>query len=601
MTTLLTNHRRTNLYDVTKSLVATALGKEKADLVIKNGSLVNVNSGELLEGMDVAVKKDRIAFVGKADHTIGPQTVIFDAAGRYIAPGFVDGHIHVESSMITVTQFANAVLPFGTTTCFIDPHEIGNVLGLKGVRLMLEEGQGLPLKVFVSMPSCIPAAYGFENGGAVFGPAEVEEAMQWDGVAALGEVMNYPGVIAGDEKMHGEIAATLRAKKVVEGHDTGLLGVELTAYAAAGITSSHESTRKIDAIERVRNGMYAMLREGSAWLDVRETVRSVTEAGIDTRHVCVVTDDKEPDSIIRDGHVNHSIRRAIQEGVDPITAIQMGSLNPAEHFEKSREIGSIAPSRLADIVVLDSLTQMKVHAVFADGLMVAKDGRMVVQFPRPDYPDYARKSIHLGKIIEPKDMRIKAPIEQGNAPTRIIQAIEGSVLTKQIIEDLPVKGNEVLADPERAILKTAVIERHKGTGNIGLGFTKGFAFREGAVATTVAHDSHNILAVGTNDQDMVSAVRELEKVGGGIVTVVRGKVTSMVKLPIVGLMSDQPVQEVANEVNLMYSDWRKLGCNWVSPFMTMSLLALSVLPELRLTDLGLLDTNNFKFVDLFPK
>lgn len=602
MSTLLSNHRRTNLYDITKSLVATALGKEKADLVIKNGNLVNVNSGELLEGIDIAVKKDRVAFVGKsADHTVGPQTTIFDAHGKYIAPGFVDGHIHVESSMITVTQFANAVLPFGTTTCFIDPHEIGNVLGLKGVRLMLEEGRGLPLKVFVSMPSCIPAAHGFENGGAVFGPAEVEEAMQWDGVAALGEVMNYPGVIAGDDKMHGEIAATLKARKVVEGHDTGLLGTELTAYAAAGITSSHESTRKIDAIERVRNGMYAMLREGSAWLDVRDTVRSVTEAGIDSRHVCVVTDDKEPDSIIRDGHMNHSIRRAIQEGVDPVTAIQMGSLNPAEHFEKAREIGSIAPSRLADIVVLDSLTQMKVHAVFADGIMVAKDGRMVVQFPRPDYPDYARKSIHLSRMIEPKDFKIKAPIDQGEIATRVIQAIEGSVLTKHIIEKLPVKQNEVLAAPERAVLKTAVIERHKGTGNIGLGFTKGFAFREGAVATTVAHDSHNILVVGSNDQDMVRAVQELEKVGGGIVTIVRGNVTSIVKLPIAGLMSDQPVQEVAKEVSAMYDDWKTLGCSWVSPFMTMSLLALSVLPELRLTDLGLLDTNNFKFVELFPR
>ncbi|HKM77103.1 MAG TPA: adenine deaminase [Candidatus Bathyarchaeia archaeon] len=601
MSSLLNNHRRTNLYDVTKSLVATALGKEKADLVIKNGNLVNVNSGELLEGLDVAVKKDRVAFVGKADHTVGPQTVIYDAGGKYLAPGFVDGHIHVESSMLTVTQFANAVLPFGTTTCFIDPHEIANVLGLKGVRLMLEEGRGLPLKVFVSMPSCIPAARGFENGGAVFGQAEVEEAMQWDGVAALGEVMNYPGVLAGDDTMHGEIAATLRAKKVVEGHDVGLLGTELTAYAAAGITSSHECTRKIEAIERVRNGMYAMLREGSAWLDMRETVRSITETGIDSRHVCVVTDDKEPDSIIRDGHVNHSIRRAIQEGVDPITAIQMGSLNPAEHFEKSREIGSIAPSRLADIVVLDSLTQMKVHAVFADGIMVAKEGKMVVQFPRPNYPDYARKSIHLSRMIEPKDIQIKTPIEQGEILTRIIQAIEGSVLTKQVIEELPVKRNEVLAAPERTVLKTAVIERHKGTGNIGLGFTKGFAFREGAVATTVAHDSHNILVVGSNDQDMVRAVQELEKVGGGIVTVVRGNVTSLVKLPIAGLMSDQPVQEVAKEVSVMYADWRSLGCTWVSPFMTMSLLALSVLPELRLTDLGLLDTNNFKFVELFPK
>jgi adenine deaminase len=600
-TSVRSNHKRTKLFEVTKLLVDTAIGREKADLVIKNGNLVNVSSGEVLEGVDVAVKKDRIALVGKADHTIGEDTVVFDATKKYLAPGFVDGHIHVESSMITVTQFAKAVLPFGTTSCFIDPHEIGNVLGLKGVKLMLEEGSGLPLKFFVSMPSCVPAAPGFENGGAVFGPREVEQAMEWEGVAALGEMMNYPGVLACDDNVHGEIAAALRAGRVVEGHDTSLLGRELSAYAASGITSSHESVRKIDAIERVRNGMYAMLREGSAWLDVRETVKSVTEARIDPRHVCLVTDDKEPDSIIRDGHMNHSIRRAIQEGVDPITAIQMGSLNPAEHFEKAREIGSISPSRLADIVVLDSLTQMSVHAVFADGLIVARNGKMVIDFPQPEYPDFAMKSIHLQRTIEPRDFLIKAPSLQGEVSARVIEAIEGSVLTKHKIEEVPVKQGSAASDTGRTILKTAVIERHKGTGNIGLGFTKGFAFEDGAVATTVAHDSHNILVVGANDKDMAVAVHELEKAGGGIATIVKGDVKAMVKMPIAGLMSNDPVEVVAKDVSKLYSEWRKLGCSWVSPFMTMSLLALSVLPELRITDLGLVDTVNFKLVDLFPK
>ncbi len=587
------------MHEVSRQLVDVALGRVKADIVIRNGNLVNVNSSEILEGVDVAIKGDRIAFIGEAEHCIGSDTEVYDAGGKYIAPGFLDAHVHVESSMVTLTEFARAVLSRGTTTIFTDPHEIANVLGLEGVKLMLREAEALPLKVFVTVPSCVPANPLFETAGANLGPREVEEALSWNGVIALGEMMNYPGVLSGDEEVHAKIAAAHKAGKVVEGHDAGLLGRELTAYSAAGITSSHELTTKRDAIERLRLGMYAYMREGSAWLDVAETVKAITEARLDSRHACLVTDDRDPESLVRQGHMDHVVRRAIEEGVDPITAIQMATLNPAEHYGLAGEIGSIAPARFADIVILSNLTRVKIEAVFADGKLVARDGRILVDLPRPSYPERVMKSVRLKKPLDPRDFEIRAPIEEGEAKVRIIEAVEGSVLTRQLVDQLEVRQGLVLPDPDRWIYELAVIERHKATGNIGLGFVKGFGFRSGAIATTVAHDSHNMIVMGCSRRDMALAANKLAEVGGGIITVKNGKILSLVELPIAGLMSTKPVKAVAEKLERTYDVWRRMGCEWVSPFMTISLLALDVLPELRLTDKGLVDTVKFKFLELF--
>ncbi|MCS7133849.1 MAG: amidohydrolase family protein, partial [Candidatus Caldarchaeum sp.] len=365
---------RTKLHSVTKNLVRTALGLEKADLVIKGGNVVNVHTREILEGVDVAVRFGRVALVGDADPCIGADTFVYDASDKYVVPGLLDPHVHIESSMVGVTEFARIVLPHGTTTVFIDPHEIGNVFGLEGVKLLIDESKSLPLKVFITYPSCVPAAPGFETAGAVVGPEEIAEAMRLEEVIALGEMMNFPGVLAADENVHSEIAETLKAGKLVEGHDSGLLGRELTAYAAAGITSTHESVTKRQTLERLRNGMYVYLREGSAWLDIKDTIRAYTETGIDPRHICLCTDDKEPASILRDGHMDHSLRRAIEEGVDPLTAIQMATINPAERYRLSYELGSIAPARIADILVVSDLTKFRIDAVFADGELVAENG-----------------------------------------------------------------------------------------------------------------------------------------------------------------------------------------------------------------------------------
>ncbi|MEM2237383.1 MAG: adenine deaminase [Candidatus Caldarchaeum sp.] len=589
---------RSKLYQATKNLVRTALGLEKADLVVKGGNVVNVHTRELLENVDVVVKLGRIALVGDSSPCIGSDTIVYDAEGKYVVPGLLDPHVHIESSMISVTEFARIVLPHGTTTVFIDPHEIGNVFGLDGVKLMIEESRNLPLKVFITYPSCVPAAPGFETAGAVIGPEDVAEAMKLDEVIALGEMMNFPGVLAGDENVHAEIAETLKSGKLVEGHDSGLLGRELAAYVAAGITSTHESVTKRQTLERLRNGMYVYLREGSAWLDIKETIKAYTETGIDPRHICLCTDDKEPASILRDGHVDHSLRRAIEEGVDPLTAIQMCTLNPAERYRLSYELGSIAPARLADILIVSDLTKFRIEAVFANGELVAENGKMVKELPEFNYPERFMKSVKLPRHLTPEDFKIHYSREGEEVRVRVIQAIEGSVITKHRIERLEVKGGNILSDPDRSILKTAVVERHGKTGGMGIGFTKGFGFRKGAVSSTVAHDSHNLLVLGYDEKDMALAANENARINGGIVTVADGEVLAKVELPLAGLMSTETAVSVAEKLNRTYSVWRKLGCEWVSPFMTMSLLSLSVIPELRLTDKGLLDTVTFQFVDL---
>ncbi len=590
---------RSRLWEVERSLVDVAMGRVKADLVIKKGTLVNVFTKELIEGVDIAIKGDRIALVGRADHTIGPETLVIDAEGKYLSPGFLDGHVHIESSMVTVTQFARAVLPRGTTAVFIDPHEIANVLGLEGVKLMLEEAKGLPMKVYVSVPSCVPASFPeFETAGAEIGPAEVEEAMRWEGVVALGEVMNYPGVIYGDEKMHGEIQASLKHGKVVEGHWAGPIGSELSAYAASGVSSSHESTTKEMGLAKARLGMYTMVREGSAWKDLADVIKIITEEMIDARRVCLVTDDRHPEDLISEGHIDHVIRRAIEEGVDPITAIQMATINTAEHFNQDQDIGSVSPGKFGDVLILDDLKSVEISVVIADGKVVAKEGKLIEELKPPTYPSFAKNTVRVKKRPTYSDLEIKAPIDEGSVKVHVIGVLEGKVNTKHLVEELEVREGKIIPDPERDLAKVAVIERHKLTGNIGKGFVKGFGFRKGAVASTVAHDSHNLLVVGTNDKDMAVAANKLIDIGGGMIAILEGSVIGLVELPIAGIMSDRPIEDVAEKVEELEKAWRDLGCEMASPFMTMSLLALSVLPELRITDKGLIDTVEFKKIDL---
>lgn len=594
-------NKRFSLQEVTKDLVAVAKGSKPAQMVIKSGKLINVNTGEIIPNVDIAITHGRIALVGDASHTIDPDTQVINAQGYYVSPGFMDGHIHVESSMMTVGEYARAVLPHGTTTIFMDPHEIANVLGMQGIKLMIEESRSLPLRTYVAMPSCVPAAPGFEDTGASIGPEDVREAMKWDEVIGLGEMMNFPGVIYGDDFVHQELQATLEANKIVTGHfSIQETGADLNAYIAAGIKCCHESVRAEDALAKMRLGMYAQLREGSAWHDVKETIKSITENSIDTRYATLVSDDTHPNTLITLGHLDHVVRRAIEEGVNPITAIQMVTINVAQCFGVDKDLGTISPGRWADILLISDLTKVKVEKVIVNGELVAEAGQMLVEIPKVEYPNTAKNTVNLSKKLEAKDFIIDAPNSKMNqVKVRVIEVVEAKVGTYAREATLPVEKGVVLNDINQDIIKAAVIERHRGTGSMGKGFVKGFNIKEGAVASTVAHDSHNLLVLGTNDEDMALAGNTLAKVGGGMVAVKNGEVIALLPLPIAGLMCQEPAEVVAKKVEELDGAWKELGCHMVSPFMTMALIALAVLPELRLTNRGLVDTINFKFVDLF--
>lgn len=591
--------RRRPLWELTQRLVNTAMGREKADLVIRGGSVVNVHTGEVQDGVDVAVKAGRVALVGRAEHAVGAETDVLDARGYYLLPGLIEGHVHIESSMITPTQFARAVLPQGTTTVFIDNHEVANVLGVGGIKQMMQESLGLPLKVYLAVPSCVPALPGLEDAGAVIGLAEVEEAMAWGGVAGLGEMMNMPGVLGGDAEVHSMLRATLQAGKVITGHysmpetEQGLQG-----YIAAGISSCHESTRKEDALAKLRLGMYVMLREGSAWHDLKETVRAITETGVDSRHAMMITDDTHPETLVNVGHMNHVVRRAIEEGLNPLRAVQMATINVAEYFRLGHDLGAISPGKCADIIFVRDLQQMAVDKVLADGQLVAEEGSMVVGLPEFKYSAAARRSVRLSRPLVGGDFLVRARAGAPEAGIRVIEVSEGQVVTKHLQLDRPVEDGVIKASAADDLAKVAAVERHGGTGQIGLGFVRGFGLRVGAVASTIAHDSHNLLILGTKDEDMAFAGNTLAETGGGMVAVRDGQVLALVPLPIAGLMSEEPVEVVDQQVRRLAGAWRELGCDLASPFMTMSILALPVIPELRITNRGLVDTINFTPVEL---
>jgi adenine deaminase len=581
-------------------LVQAALGREPADIVIKDGRLVNVNTAEIEEEIDVALKGKRIALVGDGRHCIGKGTAVIEAEGKYITPGLLDAHVHVESSMVTITQFARAVLPHGTTGVFIDPHEIANVLGMLGVKMMLDEGADLPLKVFATIPSCVPSAPGLETTGAEISPADVAEGLKWERVVGLGEVMNFPSVLAGDKRMYDEIQAALNRHSVVEGHAPGLLGKELSAYVAAGVKSDHESSTPEEAIEKLRLGMKLEIREGSAAKNLKTLIKPILKLKLDTRHCLLATDDIHSSDLVREGHMDHVVRRAIEEGIDPVRAIQMATINTAEHFGVDGELGSISPGKLADVLIVNDIEKLSVEKVIADGRLVAKNGRLVIKSPAPRYPKFAKQTMNL-KNVTPRDFGVRVPVRKGEIKVRVIGLVEGQVFTEHEIASLKVEDELVKPDIVNDIVRVAVVERHKATGNIGHGFVRGFGMKGGAMASSVGHDAHNITVVGTNERDMAIAVNAVARMGGGQVVVNEGEVLARVELPIAGLMSEKPVEEVSFELEILRRAAKRLGTELESPFMCLSFLPLAVIPKLRITDKGLVDVEKFKIVDLVVK
>ncbi|MDB4111567.1 adenine deaminase [Yoonia sp.] len=588
--------------EVAPRLVAVAAGREKADLVIRGGKLVNVQTREILDGWQVAVAEGRFAYVGPdASHCIGDNTRVIEAEGRYLIPGLCDGHMHIESGMLTPAEFAAAVIPHGTTTMFTDPHEIANVLGLRGVRMMHDEALMQPVNIYTQMPSCAPSAPGLETTGFEISAEDVAEAMAWPGIIGLGEMMNFPGVINGDPQMLAEMAATMNAGKTVGGHYASPdKGIAFSAYVAGGAADDHEGTAEADALARVRNGMRSMMRLGSAWYDVESQITAVTEKGLDPRNFILCTDDSHSGTLVNEGHMNRVVRHAIACGCDPVIALQMATINTATHFGLEREIGSIAPGRRADMILTSDLTTLPIEEVIARGQTVAKGGKITVDCPHYDWPADARDTVHMGKVLDDSDFAIHAPSGKNSVLAKVIGVVENQAPTEALTAELSVVDG--LVEGQDDVYQIALVERHQGTGKVVNGFVSGFGYQgRMAMASTVAHDSHHMIVVGTDRTMMAAAANRLGEVGGGVTVWKDGAELALVELPIAGLMSDSPAAQVAAKADKMVAAMAECGCTLNNAYMQHSLLALVVIPSLRISDLGLVDVDKFEITELFEE
>ena len=566
-----------------EEFIAVALGESKADLVIKNARVVNVLTEEIYES-EVAIVKGRIAGVGK--NYEGEKEI--DLKGAYLTPGFIDGHVHIESSMMLPHRFAQAVVPAGTTTAIIDPHEIANVLGLHGISFMHAATRGLPLRVYTMLPSCVPATP-FETSGFELNAYDLSLLMDSDWVLGLAEMMNFPGVIHRDKNVMAKIDLALQHQKRVDGHAPQVSGKDLCAYIASGVTSDHECTDPQQAIEKLRQGMYIMVREGTAAKDLDALMPILLHNN--NRKILFVTDDRHPEDLTV--HINGMVQRAVDNRVNPIKAIQMASLNTAEYF-KIQDLGAIAPGYRADFNVFENLQEFtKPLMVFKGGEVVAENGKLTQDFENIEIPA-TRGSVNVG-WLEDDCFQIKSK----GTKVKAIEIIPHQLITKETVVNIKEEDGLAVSNVEEDVLKICVVERHRASGNIGKGFVKGFGIKEGAIASTVAHDSHNMIIIGTNDKDMLVAQKELVKSQGGKVVIKNGEVLAKLPLPIAGLMSDQDINYVTEQSEALNKAAKEIGCVVDDPFMTMAFLSLPVIPELKITDKGIFSTKGFNFVDIF--
>lgn len=560
-------------------LIAVARGERPADLILANAGIVNTFTGELETG-NVAIYGDKIAGVG--DYRQAKR--VLDLSGKYLAPGLINGHTHLESSMLDVGQYARAVVSHGTLALVTDLHEIANVCGMAGMRYVLDCARRLPLDLFLMAPSCVPATH-LETSGASIKPQEIRQILRWRECIGLGEVMNFPGVLGGDASLLHKIS--LAEGKIVDGHAPGVTGKNLAAYAAAGILSDHESVSLTEARDKLRQGMFVMLREGSSEKNLDDLLPLVTDKTY--RRCFFVVDDRSCADLLHDGDIDAVVRKAIRQGLDPIRAIQMATINTAEYFRLNR-LGAIAPGYFANLIVLDDLSDLQIDRVFYRGRLVAEQGETLFPLSRPD-----------GRGIT-DTVNIKTfPVEALRYMTSgdvmpVIEVVPGQLITRKKLEKIKVVGRAIVPDTRRDILKLVVVERHHATGNIGLGLVSGFGLKKGALASSIAHDSHNIIAVGTNDEYILAAVKEIERLHGGLVLSVGGKISASLGLPIAGLLSDEPLETVVDKINGLEKQARDAGAKLPAPLAALSFLALPVIPEIRLTDLGLVDVNQFKLI-----
>ena len=563
-------------------IIRAARGDLEIDLILRNAHLVNVYSGEIYQ-TDIAIYDEYIIGIGQ-DYN---AKEILDANGLFAMPGFIDAHVHIESSMVEVPEFAKAVVPLGTTSVVADPHEIANIFGYEGIRYMMDASKYNPLNVFYMMPSCVPST-SLETAGSQIRAFDIYPFLREKWVLGLGEMMNFEGVINGDEEVLDKLKLT--TDKRLDGHAPGLTGKPLNTYIAAGIESDHECTTPEEALEKLRLGMHIMIREGSGTKNLLALLKMVRQENLS--RCMFATDDRHPHDIIEEGHINYMIRKSIEFGIDPVSAIRMATINAATYFNL-RKTGGIAPGNFADIVLVDDLAAFNVKMVFKNGSLVAKDGALVHQVterPRASI----RSSVNI-KWLEGDEFRIPA---RGDT-CHVIELIKDQIVTEKRIERPKIENGFVVSDPSRDLLRCFVIERHQASGRIGSGLVRGFGLKDGAIASTISHDSHNIIVVGVNDEDIMRAVIQLNKVGGGIVVARGGKAIETLELPIGGLMSNAPLEEVNNRLKKLIAETGALGSRLSDPFMQLSFLALPVIPKIKLTDKGLVDVEKFDFIDLF--
>ncbi len=560
--------------------LAVARGEKPAQKLFKNAQVVNVFSGEV-HAANVAVDDGRVIGFGDYD-----ANEIVDLGGAYLAPSLIEGHFHVESTMVTIPELVRALAPHGTGAMVIDPHEYANVLGMDGIRYVLESSKNLPIDFFIMLPSCIPATH-LETAGARFTADDLALMISDDRVAGIAELMNYPGVFLG---MESELAKIEAGKgKVIDGHAPGLRGKNLNAYALAGVRSDHESTELEEAREKLRLGMHLLVREGSTERNLEHIIALVTPQN--AANCSFATDDKLPGDLVREGHIDHSIRKAIKLGVAPVTAIQMGTINTARYY-RLKNHGAIAPRFWADFIVFDDLEKFELRQTYKKGKLVAENGNYLEARHRKI--EQPRSTMNLS-YRAPEDFVVSADHAK---KIRIIEIVPHQIVTKSLIEPPKIDNRQIVADIDRDILKLVVVERHRATGNVGVGFVRGFGLRRGALGSTVAHDAHNVVVVGTNDRDITAAIEALVEMRGGQVAIVDGKTIASLPLPIAGLVSDQPLESVIEKIAELNAAATKLGSTLDAPFMTLSFLSLSPIPELKLTDQGLVDSANLKLTSL---
>ncbi len=563
-------------------LIEAARGEKESDLLLTNGKIINVFSGDV-QNNSIAVSSGYI--VGFGDY---PAKKTIDLKGQFVSPGFIDAHVHIESSMTCISEYAGAVICHGTTTVVADPHEIANVLGIQGLLYMMESSKNQLLNVYFTLPSCVPAT-DMETSGAILTSKDIEAFMGHEKIVGLGEMMNFPGVLFRNKEVLAKINAAKKFKKPVDGHSPGLSGRDLYAYLAAGISSDHECNEESEAREKLMAGMHVMIREGTAARNLHALIPLINDRNVSRLMWC--TDDRHPHELINEGSIDAIVREAIRSGVDPINAIKMATISAADYFGLN-DVGAIAPGRRADLVIFEDMNCPEADMVFSFGRLIVKDGQMLSQIHSPSQVDI-RPSMN----VDLSSLDFSIPAEGKYA--RVIEIVPNQIITRQIIVEPSIKNNLALSDVSRDILKIAVVERHKKTGNIGKGFVRGLGLKRGAIASSVAHDSHNVIVAGVDDSDMLTAVHALVRMGGGLVVACDNKIISSVGLPIAGLMSVDTVESVRDKLDDLIAFCHDLGTTLKDPFMTLSFLALPVIPDLKLTDRGLVDVGQFGFVSLF--